>query len=167
MIMRNFSLIWFLLFISLNNIAGQTRTVSGRIIDEDLETVPQALINSTDTILIDKTDLDGLFHLQIPIETKELLIGCVGMEWKVISLSKDCENIDIVLMYSANYDFKSHRKVDRLRKERFNKLSEIHELAYKKGLFSTEKPFYDFGFEPIKQRLDEIRRIRRTKIPST
>jgi hypothetical protein len=138
--MRYFSFVFFLIVIFLNSLNGQTRTITGRIIDEDLETIPEALINNSDTILLVKTDIDGKFLIQISTETKELVIGWVGMEWKTIILPNDCDNLDIILMFYANYDIRSHRKVDRKRKRRFNKLSEIHQIAYKKGLFCTEKP---------------------------
>jgi hypothetical protein len=118
------------------------------------------LINNSDTILLGKTDIDGKFLIQISTETKELVIGWVGMEWKTIILPNDCDNLDIILMFYANYDIISHRKVDRLRKRRFNKLSEIHQIAYKKGPFCAEKPCYRFDFEPIKKRLDELEELK-------
>ena len=154
-------------FININ-VYGQTRTITGRIIDEDFETIPEARIQNSDTVLLCKTDINGNFKIEIPIETKKILISWIAMEWKTIYLHDNCDHLDIILMYDAHYDFMSSRKVDRLRKKRFNKLPEIHKVAFEKGIFLTEKPCYRFEFVSIKGDLDKIEKNRHeNKKPST
>ncbi|MDD3788028.1 MAG: hypothetical protein PHO94_04965 [Petrimonas sp.] len=52
----------------------------------------------------------------------------------------------------------SPKKVDRLRKKKFEKLPELHSQAFQKGLFKTEKPCVIREFEPDFHDLDKIRR---------
>jgi hypothetical protein len=57
--------------------------------------------------------------------------------------------MEIILMYSVNYDYNSLKKVDKLRMKRFEKLTELHLAAYKKGIFSTQQSCYEQKFKPI------------------
>jgi hypothetical protein len=133
------------------NLYGQTRTISGRVIAEDLEILPRVSIQNSDTLILGTTDIDGDFKIEIPFETKKLLFGLVGMEWKSINLSDNCDHLDIILMYDGTYDFMLASRIDRLRTKRFKKLPAIHQLAYKRGVFLTEKPCYEFKFIPFKK----------------
>jgi hypothetical protein len=49
-------------------------------------------------------------------------------------------------MYDVIYDFMSARKIDRLRRKRFEKLPVIHQQAYEKGFFKTKTPCYNQAF---------------------
>ena len=61
-------------------------------------------------------------------------------------------------MPDGNYDYKSHKKIDRIRKSWFDKVSGLHSVAFDKGLFTSQSPCYQREFEPIKPQLDEIRK---------
>lgn len=145
------------LFFNLN-LNGQTRTILGRVISEDLEPLPGLNIENSEKVLLGKTDMDGKFKISIPQETDSLLFRYVGMEWTDISLKKDCDTIEIVLMYDVIYDFMTSRKIDRLRKKRFDNLSSIHSDAVKNGLFENNNICYDRDFEANKPDLDRISR---------
>jgi hypothetical protein len=148
-------LISALLFLNLN-INGQTRTIVGRVISEDMEPLPMVYIQNSDTLLLGKTDMDGRFIISIPQETGRLLFGYVGMEWTEIKLMKDCDTVEVVMMYAGTYDFMTFRKVDRLRKKRFDKLPIAHSEAVRNGLFSTTTICYERKFKPEKPALDSI-----------
>ena len=51
---------------------GQTRTIIGRVITEDLEPLVMVHIQTSDTVLLGKTDIDGRFKINIPQETDKL-----------------------------------------------------------------------------------------------
>jgi len=119
------------------NLNGQTRTIIGRVISEDLEPLPGLDIESINNISLGKTDMDGRFKISIPKETDSLLFRYVGMEWTDIKLKNECDTIEVVLMYDAIYDFMTSRKIDRLRKKRFDNLPKIHSDAVKNGLFEN------------------------------
>ncbi len=140
------------------NLNGQTRTIIGRVISEDLEALPEVNIQNSDTLLLGKTDIDGRFIINIPPNTDKILFSWIGMEWTKIKLQDDCDTIEVVMMYDAIYDFMSSNKIDRLRRKRFDELLNLHSSAVKKGHFAKNTICYDREFKPEKPTLDSIGR---------
>ena len=158
-------LIIAILFLSLN-LNGQNRIISGRVISEYLEPLPMVYIHNSDTLLLGKTDMDGRFIISIPQETEQLLFGTVGMEWTEIKLKKDCDTVEVVMMCGVTYDFITLRKVDRLRKKRFDKLPIAHSDAVRNGLFKNINICYERVFkayEPAKPVLDSLSKVYKSK----
>jgi len=145
------------LFFNLN-LNGQTRTIIGRVISEDLEPLPGLEIENSNNVFLGKTDMDGRFKISIPQETDSLLFRYVGMEWTDIRLKKDCDTVEVVIMYDVIYDFMTSRKIDRLRKKRFDNLLNLHSDALKNGLFENNNICYNRNFETHKPDLDRIAR---------
>ena len=102
--------------------------------------------------------MDGHFKINIPQETDSLMFRYLGMEWTDIRLKKDCDTIEVVLMYDVIYDFITSRRIDRLRKKRYDKLPGIHSDAVKNGLFKDKNICYDRSFKAYKPELDRIGR---------
>ena len=155
------------LFLSVNiHLNAQSRTIIGRVITEELEPLPGLDIETTKNILLGKTDMDGRFKISIPEETDSLFFRYIGMELTDIRLKENCDIVEVVMMYDAIYDFISSRRIDRLRKKRFNHLSNLHSEAVDKGLFESNNICYDRKFVPYKPDLDrisiEIKKFRRT-----
>jgi hypothetical protein len=153
-------LIIAVLFLSLN-LNGQNRIISGRVITEDLEPLPMLDIKNSDTVLLGKTDMDGRFTISIPQETGRLCFGYIGMERTEIILKKDCDTVEVVMMYGVIYDFITLKKVDKLRKRRFDNLPNIHSVAVKNGLFENNNICYERVFEehnPPKPVRDSIKK---------
>jgi hypothetical protein len=159
-------------FLSLN-LNGQNRNISGRVITEDLEPLPMLDIKNSDTLLLGKTDMDGRFKISIPQETDRLLFSYVGMEWTEIKLRKDCDTIEVVMMYDVIYDFITLKKVDRLRKKRFDNLPNLHSDAVKNGLFENNNICYERVFEeynppkPVLDSINEEYKLKRKQIKDT
>lgn len=126
---------------------GQTRTITGRIISEYLETLPQVSIQHLDSTLIGKTEIDGRFTIEIPDTTNFLHLSFIGFEWTTIRIQIDCDTLEVVMMVDAIYDFMTKRKIDRLRMKRYKKLPEIHKKAFDSGMFITEKACYKQNFK--------------------
>jgi len=63
-------------------------------------------------------------------------------------LSDTCEEVEVVMMLSATYDFITLKKVDRLRMKRVKKLPALHKEAFERGLFKTDKACYTQAFIP-------------------
>jgi len=153
-------LIIAVLFLSLN-LKGQNRTIIGRVISEHLEPLFMVNIQNSDTLLLGKTDMDGRFTISIPHETGRLLFGDIGMERTEIILKKDCDTVEVVMMYGVIYDFITLKKVDKLRKKRFDNLPNLHSEAVKEGLFQNNSICYERVFEehnPPKPVLDSIKK---------
>lgn len=148
------------------NLNGQTRTIIGRVISEDFEPLPILDIKNSDTVLIGKTDMDGYFKISISQEIDRLLFSYVGMEWTEISLKKDCDTIEVLIMNDVIYDFITLKKIDRLRKKRFDNLPNLHSDAVKNGLFENNNICYERVFEeynPPKLVLDSIKKENKLK----
>lgn len=140
------------------NLNGQNRIISGRVISEDLEPLPRLEIENSDNVLLGKTDMDGFFIINIPQETDSLMFRYVGMERTDIRLKKDCDTVEVVMMYDGTYDFMSSKKIDRLRKKRFDKLPIVHSEAVRNGLFKNNNICYERDFKADKPDLDRISR---------
>jgi hypothetical protein len=150
------NLIFFItLFLCLSTTFGQ-QTISGRIIAEDLEIGTPITVYDKDTLEIGKTDINGYFEIELQKDHEKLIFAGIGYEWTKIELPKDCESLELILFYQGSYHYKSNRKVDRIRKRRFDKISELHLKAYNNGLFKTKKSCLNREFEPDKPELDKI-----------
>jgi len=143
------------LFFNLN-LNGQTRTITGRVICENLEPLPGLDIETSDNLLLGKTDMDGRFEISIPQETDSLKFRYVGMEWTDIRLQEECDTIEVIMMYYVLHHVRSSKKIDRHRMKRFDKLHNLHSEAVNKGLFNRNLICYDRAFEPYKPDLDKI-----------
>ncbi len=164
--MRNFTTFILSILLSISIAFGQTRIITGKVISENFYPVYEAKVFNIDTLVLVTTDTGGNFKIEIPIDTKSIMVGAIGAEWKNIDLSSECNNLDIILLNRATYDFMSAGKVDRLRKKDFNKLPALYKSAFEKGIFKTDRPCYVEKFIPIKKRLKEIHR-QRAQMPST
>ncbi len=147
--MKNIFAITLVLIASVNSIYCQNKTINGRLIAEDLETIPFALIRINDTVEVGKTDLNGFFQIEIPVSINKLTLMFVGLEPTKIELADTCNEVEVIMMFSVNYDFKTFKKVDKLRMKRFKKLTGLHKEAFEKGLFKTDKACFTQEFIPI------------------
>lgn len=164
--MRITAILLFVFFLVTGNVSGQTRTINGKVIDDQLRPIIGARINNADTTLLTTSDNNGNFSLDIPANTKSLIVNGIGFEWKLLDLTNECSYLEIIMLNSGSYDFMSARKVDRLRKKYFDTLPKLHQAAYDKGVFKVTKPCYEDKFISERQRLKEIHRAR-TQMPST
>ena len=164
--MTSKAIITFITLLLVTHVSGQTRTLTGKIIDNEFNPLAQVSIFRADTVLLAKSDSNGNFNITVPLDTKELIVADVGMEWKSLDLLSDCNNLEIILQLAATYDFMSPTKVDRLRKKEFDKLPGLHQSAFVKGIFKTDKPCYIDKFISHKKEMIE-RHKARTRMPST
>lgn len=152
--------IYCILLLFVTDVVGQTRTLTGKVIDDSFRPFPQVWISNADTVLLAKTDMDGNFRINIPLDTKTLIVATVGVEWKIIDVSNSCNNLEIILLPRGTYDFMTPGRVDRRRKRQFATLPTLHRSAFKKGIFKSEEHCYIEKFIPVKIRLKEIHRNR-------
>lgn len=146
--MKKLLIIFILLSVSTWSLYSQNRIIKGRIIDDNLETLPYVSIVINDTVEVGRTDLNGFFQIDIPVSVKKLLFSTVGIDLASIVLVDKCDEVEVVMMLSSTYDFMTLKKVDRLRMKRFNKLPELHKEAFEKGIFKTENVCYTQEFIP-------------------
>ena len=147
--MKRLLVTFFVISISTYSIYSQTKTIKGRVIAEDLETMPGVSIMIKDTVEVGKTDMNGYFQIDIPISEKKILFWFVGLEPTTIELVDKCTKTEVVMMYIYTYDFITLKRAERKRKKRYKKLPEIHRQAFEKGIFKTDKACYIRNFEPF------------------
>jgi len=146
--MKKLLIIFIVLSVSTCSLYSQNKTIKGRVIDDNLETLPYVSIVINDTVEVGKTDLNGFFQIDIPVSVKKLLFSTVGIELASIELVDKCDEVEVVMMLSSTYDFITLKKVDRLRMKRFKKLPELHKEAFNKGIFKTDNACYTQEFIP-------------------
>ncbi|WP_121808156.1 carboxypeptidase-like regulatory domain-containing protein [Mucilaginibacter kameinonensis] len=144
--------IFIFLSFSTSSLYSQNKTIKGRLIDDDLETLPYVSILINDTVKVGKTDLNGFFHIDIPISVEKIIFSTVGIEPTTIKLADKCNEVEVVMMLSSTYDFITLKRIDKLRMKRFKKLSELHKRAFEKGIFKTDKSCYIQEFMPYYKR---------------
>ncbi|UGS22718.1 hypothetical protein [Flavobacterium channae] len=141
--------ITMVLFLFSFFINGQTRSVNGKVISEDLEPLAGVQIRNSDNELLGETDFDGQFKIIISGKNDTLCLDFIGMEFTEIKLKEDCNNVEIIMMYYVIYDFISSKKIDRLRKKRYKKLNEKHLFATDKGIFQYKHSCYIRNFKQL------------------
>lgn len=154
--MRQVLLLTLLLNTLLSN--GQTRTITGRVLFDDLSPGYEAKIWIHDTLQFGTSGLNGDFKIELPTTVDKIEITMIGMDIALITIPSTCDRIEIIMMPSGTYHYKSHKKIDRLRKSLFDKITGLHSVAVDKGLFTTPSPCYQREFQPNKPQLDEIRK---------
>ena len=146
--MRKLLILFIILIFSTSSLYSQNKTVKGRIIDDNLETLPYVSIMINDTVEVGRTDLKGFFQIDIPVSEKKILFMFLGLEPAIIEFEDKCDEVEVVMMLSGTYDFITLKKVDRFRMKRFKKLPELHKEAFEKGIFKTVKACYTREFIP-------------------
>jgi hypothetical protein len=147
--MKKLLTILLVLSVSASSLYSQNKTIKGRVIDENLETLPYVPIVINDTVEVGRTDLNGFFQIDIPISQKKILFRYVGLDPTTIELVDKCDKIEVVMMLSVTYDFITLKRAERKREKRYKKLPEIHKQAFEKGIFNNEYACYNREFEPF------------------
>jgi CarboxypepD_reg-like domain len=126
---------------------GQTRTITGKVIDEfEMTTVPQVRIQNRDTVELGTTDIKGNFKIELPAGTDQLMFSFLGFEWTTVKVPNNCDNLEIIMMLDGTYDFMTKKTVNRKRYKRFKKLNDRHQEAFEKGIFKSKAPCVTYTF---------------------
>jgi hypothetical protein len=146
--MRKLLILFIVLGFSTSSLYSQNKTVKGRVIDDNLETLAYVSIVINDTVEVGRTDLNGFFQIDIPVSKKKIVFMFLGLEPAIIEFVDKYDEVEVVMMLSGTYDFITLKKVDRLRMKRFKKLPELHKEAFEKDLFKTDRACYTREFIP-------------------
>lgn len=154
--MKHKSILILTLFFLSINLNGQSRIIRGRVLSEDLEPLPGLKIRDSNDSTLGITDMDGQFEINIDSQTDSLFFRYIGMEWTDVRLNQNCDLVEVLIMYDVLYHYISSKKIDRLRKRRFEDLSKKHYEAVEKDLFTSKNICFERSFEPYKPALDAI-----------
>ena len=146
--MKKILILFIGISISTFSLYSQNKTIAGRVITDQFETIPGVFIMINDTVEVGRSDLDGFFQIEIPATAKKISFKYVGVDPTTIELEEKCDKIEVVMMMTGTDDFMSLKRSERMRKKRYKKLPEIHRKAYENGIFKTAKACYNREFEP-------------------
>ena len=146
--MKKLLIILVVLGVLTGSLYAQNKTIKGRVIDNTLDISAYMPIMINDTVKVGKTDINGFFHIEIPVSVKKISFSGIGMDLANIELADKCNEVEVVMMLSGTYDFMTFRKVDKLRMKEFKKLPAIHKEAFEKGIFKTDSACYTQEFIP-------------------
>jgi hypothetical protein len=120
--------------------SAQIRTITGTIVDANMEVLPMVNIQNMDTVILGTTEMDGTFEIEVTESTNQLLISFIGMEWQTVQIKPNCDRVNVLLMYDGHYCHRSNKKNERRRRKYLAKQPELLELAYEQKVFGKEKP---------------------------
>jgi hypothetical protein len=134
---RTLITLYFIILIQLS--FGQTTiSISGKVIDESFLEMPGVLIFADGKELA-TTELNGKFQTEIEKTISEIEFRYVGMETLKVKLKDGCNNLELILLNEAVcYLGASLKKVNRIRKRKFDSRIELHKIAYQNGIFLSE-----------------------------
>lgn len=145
------SLLTFLLTACCITIFGQTKTLRGKVVlsepsyekgvDSEFLLAPDAFVFSTDTTKLGATNKEGIFEIEVPVNTSRIFVSWVAYDWEQIDLSGNCDFIEIVLIPAVIYDFVSIKRANRLNEKHRKKwLPELYQQASEQGFITSENP---------------------------
>ncbi len=141
----NFYLLFFLFstFLLTN---GQTKEITGKIVSEDLKSLYKVYLVTKDTTILVDCDSSGIFKIDIPLDSKEIMLTSLGVEPKFIELSNFCSFYEVILGIQSTYDFMTIKKVERLRKKAFERIVRLRKVAFQNGIFKSGISCYNEKF---------------------
>ncbi len=122
-------------------VCSQNRIIKGIVVDEcDFEPIVDVRIIVNDSNYVGVTDINGRFQIEIPLSVNEISFRALAMEDVNLKLSEKCDNIELIMIGRAYYDFMSYRKINKERRKLYKQLPFLHKKAYEKGVFQSPEP---------------------------
>jgi hypothetical protein len=118
---------------------SQERNLSGKIIDEHLEPLNGAKIQSKDSAFSSITDEMGYYSLNLPSQVKKVRISCIGMESEIVKIGKNCR-FDIILFDDMIVEFETKKEHLKAYKRRRKQLRKLYEKAKIAGIIKGQEP---------------------------
>ena len=97
----------FLLTVNISVIAQTKSIVKGTVVDEDGLSIIGAVVSARtahehrNKIIPVVTDIDGNFSISVTPDIKAVVVSCLGMQSREVSLEGDISNLNIVMSYQA------------------------------------------------------------------
>ena len=145
--MKNIVYIVFCIFFIQVCFGQKSSFITGKIIDQELNTLPGVQLRIGDSI-IGTTNLNGEFKIELNNKVRKITFMFTGMEITPIIFNSECSKLEVVMLYSGSDCFATPKKNERIRKKRFNKIPSIYRQAYEKGIFEYDKPCGEIQFIP-------------------
>ena len=132
-----------MVILSIHSTYSQNRVIQGKVIDEwELQPIIGANIRINDSIKVGTTGIDGCFQFETSLPVNKLSFGMIGMETADLKLFENCNHIEVIMIFMPYYDFKSSRKINKIRKKKYKNLPRLRKEAYEKGIFQSPEVCY-------------------------
>lgn len=121
------------------DLRGQNRTITGRIIDEHLNPLSGAVVQTLDSTFTARADKNGHYVLTVPNGTKRIKAWSIGMETDTFKIPDNC-NFNIILLDDIIAEFETVKEHKKRYKKRKRELPKLYNEAVRKGIFDESKP---------------------------
>lgn len=128
-----------LLFLVCLSASAQMKTITGRIVSEDLEVLDNATIRTKDSKYTTVADEHGNYSIKVPDATKELVALYIAMETDTIPIIGKCQ-VNIILLNHMIIEYETVEQAKKHYKRRKKDLKPIYKKAYEEGVFKRENP---------------------------
>ncbi|MBO0929638.1 hypothetical protein [Fibrella aquatilis] len=125
---------------------GQSRVVTGKVIDEELQALPGVMIFSLDSTQLGVSGLDGSFQISLPLTRTRVLFNMVGLDQNNVDIPVGCDKAEVVLLLASTYDFMTLKAINKARYKRFKTLTATHRAAYAQGAFKRRESCVEYVF---------------------
>jgi len=117
---------------------GQTKVLTGRIIDEHLEPLSNAVIQTVDSTITAQTDNDGYFRIEVPATTTRLVAWYIGFETDTFNIEDRC-HLNMILLGDVKIEFQTVEEAIKFEKRRKKETKPLYKEAIRKGILKEEK----------------------------
>jgi hypothetical protein len=113
--------------------------ISGKIVDQNLNELPNVIVMTLDSKVLDTTDFHGSFNFQFNPEIKKIKVRGLMYQEEEIELIESCNTLEIVLLEVWIYDFVTVKKAERKRiRDRKKILTKLYSEAYERKIFTNQ-----------------------------
>ncbi len=129
---------------------SQNRIIQGKVVDDiDLQPVLFLMIFIDDSIKVGEADTCGFFRIEVPKNVDKIIFKSIDTEVTELTISNDCNYVELIMVADFKYDYRSIRKINRRRKKRYDNLPKLHKEAFEKGIFKYPDICYTQKFIPF------------------
>lgn len=141
------NIFYIIIYICLTQICNgqESYILSGKVVDEELLVLPRVELQVGDSVVA-VTDATGDFKIIINHDVRKITFRGLGLEETPIILNPGCSKLEVIMLNSSTYCFVKPKKVERLRRKRFENIKILYNKAYKKGIFKSNNPCGNIEF---------------------
>jgi TonB-linked SusC/RagA family outer membrane protein len=102
--MKRLLLLWLGTFCAVLQLFAQNKTITGKVLDEKRNPIPNAsvIIKGTSTGTV--TNQDGAFTLSVPVNTRTIVVSYVGLPDREIDITTEQASYDVTMLPSNRSD---------------------------------------------------------------
>ena len=128
----------FLIALVASSVFGQTKVLTGRIIDEHFEPLSNAVIQTVDSTITTRADNDGNFKIEVPVNCSKLVAWYIGFETDTFNIEDKC-HLNMILLDDVKIEFQTVEEAMKFEKRRKKDTKPLYKEAIRRGVLKEEK----------------------------